>query len=177
MRLAGTQPCSQQAWASSPKLQGDHRQERGADLVIAHRINSNDSVALAVPPSQWTAMPRSSCNGQIYISAGVHSLKMKPHPIPASLIFRRKFLSKKDMNFLGWEGGGCGKQPNNQTKIPLFGQPQGLCNRPRVLSAGLFQGALSQLHLVAKRTFRLLLWASAWAPRGQGFGFRCCHFA
>jgi len=67
--------------------------------------SSNNSVALAVPRGQWSAMPRNGCNGQIYISAEVHSLKTKPRPIPPSLIFRRKFLSKKDMNFLGWEKG------------------------------------------------------------------------
>lgn len=80
MRLAWTQPCSQQAWVGSPKLQGEHGQEQGANLAIVHRINSNNSAALAVPPSQRSAMPRSSCNGQIYISAGVHSSKNETTP-------------------------------------------------------------------------------------------------
>lgn len=86
-------------------------------------------------------------------------------------------LCKKDMNFLGWEREK--KKPNqtNQPTIPLFGWPQGLCNHPRVFSAGPFQGALYQLHLVAKRTFRTLPWGSDWAPRGQRFRFSCCHFA
>ena len=85
-----------------------------------HEINSNNNVALAVPPSRRSAMPRNGCNGQIYISAGVHSLKTKPHAIPPSLIFRRKFLSKKDMDFLGWEERKKPtKQPNKNSFLPL----------------------------------------------------------
>lgn len=87
-----------------------------------YRTNSN-GVASALPPSPWSAMPRSSWNGQIYIPAEVHSLKMKPQLIflieSNPLIFRRTFLSKTDMNSMGWAGGGGGKTTKQKFLLPV----------------------------------------------------------
>lgn len=101
MRPAWAQPCSQQAWVGSPKLQGDHRQEQGANLAVMHEINRKNSLALAVPPSQpcqsLVAMVRFTPHQEFTVCKWTHTW----FPL----------LCKKDMNFLGWE-----REKKNPTK-------------------------------------------------------------
>lgn len=108
-------PWTQQAWVGNPKPQGDLRQGPGAHLAAPHEINSNIGVALAVPvngqPCQGTvAMARfRSQQGFVLWKRNFDFLG-------------RKFLTKTDMNFLGWEQGRGegGEAGDNQTKKSSF---------------------------------------------------------
>lgn len=114
MRLIWIQPCS---WMGSPKLQGDCRQKLGASLAVAHEININDSMTLAVSPSQWTTMPGNGCNGR-FISR--QELNLWQNHRQFFLIWFSGGNFSVRQTWISWAGGREERPTNRPSKKFLF---------------------------------------------------------